>query len=90
MPYDLLDILYLNKQRLTAMEELKKVQEERDLLLEKIEQLEAQKQTGVLKCGSRILRLVALSSFRSFRVVICRTSPLLSQSEASKDLGAGT
>ncbi|XP_020080840.1 probable starch synthase 4, chloroplastic/amyloplastic isoform X2 [Ananas comosus] len=40
------NILYLNKQRLTAMEELKKVQEERDLLLEKIEQLEAQKQTG--------------------------------------------
>jgi hypothetical protein len=40
----LTDILYLNKQRLLAMEELKKLQDENELLLQEIEVLEMEVQ----------------------------------------------
>lgn len=46
------DILYLNKQRLDAVEELNKTNREKQLLLEKIEQLEVEKQAGIGKGGS--------------------------------------
>lgn len=46
------DILYLNKQRLDAVEELNKTNREKQLLLEKIEQLEVEKQAGLGKGGS--------------------------------------
>ncbi|XP_020277347.1 probable starch synthase 4, chloroplastic/amyloplastic isoform X2 [Asparagus officinalis] len=40
------NIMHLNKQRLVALEELKKVQHEKQLLLERLEQLEARNQAG--------------------------------------------
>ncbi|KAH9712526.1 glyco-transf 5 domain-containing protein [Citrus sinensis] len=43
------NILYLNKQRLDAVEELNKTNREKQLLLEKIEQLEVEKQAGLGK-----------------------------------------
>ncbi|KAH9664162.1 glyco-transf 5 domain-containing protein [Citrus sinensis] len=46
------NILYLNKQRLDAVEELNKTNREKQLLLEKIEQLEVEKQAGLGKGGS--------------------------------------
>lgn len=48
------DILYLNKQRLLAMEELEMVRNERSSLLDRIEQLEIKKQTTSRK-GSQLL-----------------------------------
>lgn len=42
-----LDILYLNKQRLLAIEELNKAQKENNLLLAKIEQLEAGEKASI-------------------------------------------
>lgn len=44
-----LDILYLNKQRQKALEELNRTNREKELLLEKIELLEAKKQGGFVK-----------------------------------------
>lgn len=44
--------MYLNKQRLDAVEELNKTNREKQLLLEKIEQLEVEKQAGIGKGGS--------------------------------------
>ena len=41
------NILYLNKQRLVAVEELNKANREKQLLLDRIERLEAEKQAGV-------------------------------------------
>lgn len=38
--------MHLNKQRLVALEELKKAQREKQLLLERLEQLEAGSQAG--------------------------------------------
>lgn len=46
------DILYLNKQRLAAVEELNKTNREKQLLLDKIEQLEVEKQALMGKGGS--------------------------------------
>lgn len=46
------DILYLNKQRLVAVEELNKANGEKQLLLDRIERLEAEKQAGVGKGNS--------------------------------------
>lgn len=43
------DILYLNKQRLVAIEELNKTNGEKQLLLNKIKKLEAEKQAGAGK-----------------------------------------
>lgn len=43
------DILYLNKQRLLAMEELERVKNERNSLLDRIEQLEMKKQATAKK-----------------------------------------
>lgn len=44
-----LDILYLNKQRLLAIEELNKTQKENHLLLARIEQLEGVKQNSAIQ-----------------------------------------
>lgn len=41
------DILYINKQRLIAMEEMKKLQDENNLLLEEIQGLETEMQGAV-------------------------------------------
>ena len=41
------NILYLNKQRLVAVEELDKENREKQLLLDRIERLEVEKQAGV-------------------------------------------
>ncbi|XP_075475678.1 putative starch synthase 4, chloroplastic/amyloplastic isoform X2 [Primulina tabacum] len=41
------NILYLNKQRLLAMEELERVSNERNSLLDRLEQLEAKKETNI-------------------------------------------
>lgn len=43
------DILFLNKQRLKAVEELNKTNKERELLLEKIDLLESEKQASSRK-----------------------------------------
>lgn len=43
------DILYLNKQRLLAVEELNKANRENELLLDRIKQLEAEKQSSTGK-----------------------------------------
>ncbi|XP_077219550.1 UDP-Glycosyltransferase superfamily protein [Tasmannia lanceolata] len=43
------NILYLNKQRLMAVEELNKIQSEKQMLLARIEQLEGEKQANVVK-----------------------------------------
>ncbi|KAL4179991.1 hypothetical protein AMTRI_Chr13g122950 [Amborella trichopoda] len=42
------NILYLNKQRLMAMEKLNKIQKEKELLLSRIKQLESEKMAGTL------------------------------------------
>ncbi|XP_020528018.1 glycogen synthase isoform X2 [Amborella trichopoda] len=42
------NILYLNKQRLMAMEKLNKIQKEKELLLSRIKQLESEKMSGTL------------------------------------------
>lgn len=42
------DILYISKQRLMAMEELKKLQDENNLLLEEIEVLETEIMQGAV------------------------------------------
>lgn len=47
-----LDILYLNKQRLLAIEELNKTQKENHLLLARIEQLEGVKQHSAIQGDS--------------------------------------
>lgn len=44
-----LDILYLNKQRLAAFEELEKLKNEKDELLERINQLEEESQIVIKK-----------------------------------------
>lgn len=49
------DILFLNKQRLKAVEELNKTNRERELLLEKIDVLEAEKQAGFRKGDSNLI-----------------------------------
>ncbi|XP_037491440.1 probable starch synthase 4, chloroplastic/amyloplastic, partial [Jatropha curcas] len=56
------NILYLNNQRLLAVEELNRVNEEKQLLLDRIEQLEAEKQAGFGKdnqslCCELLLRI---------------------------------
>lgn len=56
------NILYLNKQRLMAVEALNKANREKQLLLDRIEQLEAEKQAGVGKdklslCWELLLRI---------------------------------
>ena len=48
-----LDIIYLNKQRLKAVEELNRMSEENRLLRDHIEQLEAEKQSRFGKGYSR-------------------------------------
>lgn len=48
------DILYLNKQRLLAIEELNEANSEKQFLLGKIEQLEAEKQAGLGQGGSTL------------------------------------
>ncbi|XP_072993068.1 uncharacterized protein [Typha latifolia] len=47
------NILYLNKQRLTAMEEVKKIQRENEMLLERVKQLEEGKQVGEDEAGTK-------------------------------------
>ena len=66
------NILYLNKQRLVAVEELNKANREKQLLLDRIERLEAEKQAGVGKdklslCWELLLRIdsMVLSSMIS-------------------------
>ncbi|CAH8364084.1 unnamed protein product [Eruca vesicaria subsp. sativa] len=49
------NILYLNKQRLAAVEELEKLKKEKTELLEKIKQLEAESQTVIKKDKSALL-----------------------------------
>ncbi|GLJ30178.1 hypothetical protein SUGI_0596930 [Cryptomeria japonica] len=44
------NILYLNKQRLVAMEELKRVRREKELLLARLGQLEAESQSSTAEC----------------------------------------
>eukprot|EP01018_Ginkgo_biloba_P002300 Gb_24148 [translate_table: standard] len=44
------NILYLNKQRLMAVEELKKAQREKELLLAKVGQLEAESKSNAAEC----------------------------------------
>lgn len=51
-----LDILYLNKQRLWAVEELNRRSREKEILIDKLEQLEAEKQSLDVK-GATKLRL---------------------------------
>lgn len=51
------DILYLNKQRLLAMEELERVKNERSSLLDRIEQLEMKKEATSRK-GSQLLEKI--------------------------------
>ncbi|XP_038978472.1 probable starch synthase 4, chloroplastic/amyloplastic isoform X2 [Phoenix dactylifera] len=55
------NIVYLNKQRLAAVEELKKLQREKELLLGRIEQLEAGKQMNVVE--GTVTKPMLLSSF---------------------------
>ncbi|XP_031385466.1 probable starch synthase 4, chloroplastic/amyloplastic isoform X2 [Punica granatum] len=60
--WSLSDILYLNKQRIKALEELDRAYREKQLLLDKIEQLEAKKQAGVGRdnlsiCWELLLRI---------------------------------
>lgn len=50
-----IDILYLHKQRVKAMEELQKTKEEKQLLLDKVEQLEAKIKPGVGKVDCKQL-----------------------------------
>ncbi|XP_014521359.1 probable starch synthase 4, chloroplastic/amyloplastic isoform X2 [Vigna radiata var. radiata] len=59
------NILYLNDQRLGAIEELEKTNREKDSLLKKIKKLEAEKQTGAGKdnqstCSELLLRIDAM------------------------------
>ncbi|PON97124.1 Starch synthase, catalytic domain containing protein [Trema orientale] len=59
------NILYLNKRRLKAVEELNRTNKEKQLLLDKIEQLEAERQSGFGKdklssCWERLLRIDAM------------------------------
>ncbi|OWM66155.1 hypothetical protein CDL15_Pgr013372 [Punica granatum] len=56
------NVLYLNKQRIKALEELDRAYREKQLLLDKIEQLEAKKQAGVGRdnlsiCWELLLRI---------------------------------
>ncbi|KAF4349892.1 hypothetical protein F8388_005123 [Cannabis sativa] len=56
------NILYLNKQRLKAMRELDRTNKEKQLLLDKIEQLELERQSGAVKdklsyCWEMLLRI---------------------------------
>lgn len=53
-----LDILYLNKQRLWAVEELNRTNREKKILLGKIDQLEAEKQSLDVK-GATKLKLLS-------------------------------
>lgn len=46
------DILHLNKQRLLAMEELERVKNERNSLLDRMEQLEMEKPATAARKGS--------------------------------------
>ncbi|RDY02445.1 putative starch synthase 4, chloroplastic/amyloplastic, partial [Mucuna pruriens] len=66
------NILYLNKQRLGAIEELDKINREKQFLLNRIKKLEAEKQTGAGKdnlstCSELLLRIdsMVLSSLIS-------------------------
>lgn len=52
-----LDILFLNKQRVAAVEELEKLKKERYELLERINQLEEESQI-VIKKGSVFLQVM--------------------------------
>lgn len=56
-----LDILYLNKQRLLAIEELNKAQRENNLLLARIEQLEAGKKASSIKGDAPNLFIVTIA-----------------------------
>lgn len=51
MPWFLSDIMFLNKQRMVAMEELDKMNWENKFLLDRIEQLEMKKQPSCAKGG---------------------------------------
>ncbi|XP_021632907.1 probable starch synthase 4, chloroplastic/amyloplastic isoform X2 [Manihot esculenta] len=55
------NILYLNNQRLLAVEELKKANQEKQLLLDRIEQLEAEKQAGFGKESSNLRKAIMSS-----------------------------
>ncbi len=44
------DMLFLNQQRLMAMEELQKVENDKKLLLAQLAQLEAENQAGLAEC----------------------------------------
>lgn len=56
-----LDILYLNKQRLLAIVELNKAQKENNLLLAKIEQLEAGEKASSIKGDAPNLFIVTIA-----------------------------
>lgn len=56
-----LDILYLNKQRLLAIEELNKAQRENNLLLARIEQLEAGEKASSRKGDAPNLFIVTIA-----------------------------
>lgn len=51
MPWFLSDIMFLNNQRMVAMEELDKMKRENEILLDRIEQLEMKKQNSCGKGG---------------------------------------
>ncbi|XP_038971224.1 glycogen synthase-like isoform X1 [Phoenix dactylifera] len=77
------NIVYLNKQRLAAVEELKKLQREKELLLGRIEQLEAGKQMNVVE--GTVTKPMLLSSFSELllRIDSMVLSGMIGTSEAS-------
>lgn len=63
------DILYLNKQRLMAVEMMRKTQHEKQLLLNRVEQLEVE--LASIQESSNILNLVVLVILRQQILCLC-------------------